>query len=331
MISVIMPVFNVAEFLDEAIQSVLNQTYSDFEFLIIDDGSTDLSPDICDKYEKIDQRIQVIHKQNGGLSDSRNVGINMAKGEYLTFIDSDDTITRDYLEKLHTEILKSEVDMVVGSVSIINEKGVQQELTKYWGKTLKPGLYNRNEYLTAYYNKRQAHAVVAWGKLYKSEVFNYIRFPNGKLNEDEYILYDLLAEVTLISVIEDRIYNYRQRSNSIMSNIVNGRNKAAGKFSRYLSLCILRLKFLVEHPNVFSQDNIRLCVDDTLEKCVQLSLLGETYDKKHILTILEEITTEYGEKSISNKAKCLATNVFFAHLYLNYRKTKRLAKSFLKG
>ncbi|MBY7145479.1 glycosyltransferase family 2 protein, partial [Levilactobacillus brevis] len=152
MISVIMPVFNVAEFLDEAIQSVLNQTYRDFEFLIIDDGSTDLSPDICDKYEKIDQRIQVIHKQNRGLSDSRNVGINMAKGEYLTFIDSDDTITRDYLEKLHTEILKSEADMVVGSVSIINEKEVQQELTKYWGKTLKPGLYNRNEYLTAYYN-----------------------------------------------------------------------------------------------------------------------------------------------------------------------------------
>lgn len=100
--------------------------------------------------------------------------------------------------------------------------------------------------------------------MYKSEIFNHIRFQNGKLNEDEYILYNLLAEVTLISVIEDRIYNYRQRSNSIVWNIANGRNKAA--FSRYLSFCILRLKFLVEHPNVFSQDNIRLCVDDTLEK-----------------------------------------------------------------
>ena len=108
LISVIVPVYNVEPYLRQCIDSILNQTYTDFELILVDDGSTDRCPEICDKYKEKDDRVRVLHKTNGGLSDARNHGIDIANGDYITFIDSDDMVSKDYLEVL-IQSLKSKM------------------------------------------------------------------------------------------------------------------------------------------------------------------------------------------------------------------------------
>ena len=110
-ISIVVPVYNVANFLDECIKTILDQSYDDFELILVDDGSTDESGSICDYYSKLDERVKVIHQKNGGLSDARNTGINISNGQFITFIDSDDYIAKDYIEKLYFSIIENNADI----------------------------------------------------------------------------------------------------------------------------------------------------------------------------------------------------------------------------
>ena len=208
LISVIIPVYNVQEYLIKCIESVINQTYENLEIILVDDGSTDKSTEICDKVKKNDSRIRVIHKENGGLSDARNVGIDNANGEYISFIDSDDYVDDNYIELLYNAIKQYDADMSIASHRVIYEKNIIDRST---GKEfcaepieiLKMLLYDNGIDTSA------------WGKLYKKSLFNEIRFPKGRFFEDSATTYMLIDKSKKIGVCSKPIYNYVIRNNSI--------------------------------------------------------------------------------------------------------------------
>lgn len=212
LISVIVPVYNVEKYLEKCVDSIINQSYHNLEIILVDDGSTDNCPVLCDKYKKKDDRIIVIHQKNGGLSAARNAGLDIAKGEYIGFIDSDDYISIDMYEKLLLAIKKCKADMGICNYIRVNELGTfgkQSSITA--GKTT--GI----QVLTHDLLNNFASWVIAWNKLYKRNLFYKIRYPIGKLNEDSFIIHKLLYETNTIACINDICYFYLQRNNSIMN------------------------------------------------------------------------------------------------------------------
>lgn len=218
LISVIMPVYNVENYLDRAIKSILNQNFESYELILIDDGSTDKSGIICDKYSnEYPERVRVIHKENGGLSDSRNVGIDAARGNYYAFIDSDDTVEPTFLRTMYDISQESSSDMVICGVKIVDIFDNELD-TKFW-KLISTGSYNNEELLRLYYNGYSEQCVVAWNKLYNKELFKNLRYEKDRINEDEAILLNLMSAVNKVYVTEEKIYNYRIRKDSIMASL----------------------------------------------------------------------------------------------------------------
>lgn len=216
MISVVVPVYNVEKYVAECIESIINQTYRDLEIILVDDGSTDNSGAICDKYSKEDERIRVIHKTNGGLSDARNVGIDVANGDYIAFVDSDDYIHPQMLEILLCNSNDNQADISVCSFVSVGEteKCNFEEINT---EEIRASNYEDNRISEIYNNNLLT--VVAWNKLYKRNLFKNIRYEYGKIHEDEFIIHKLLFEASKVSYIDNELYYYRTRSNSIMQNI----------------------------------------------------------------------------------------------------------------
>ncbi|MGQ7324723.1 glycosyltransferase family 2 protein [Streptococcus suis] len=221
LISIIVPVYNVENYLDECIQTVLAQTYSNWELLLINDGSTDSSGSMCDDYARRDDRIRVIHKNNGGLSDARNAGIDNCTGEYITFLDSDDGIREDFLETCLTTAIQHDVDIVIGHFFIWDEN--QQTFYYFVEQSQKDTieLISAQEALNrqvVWKNFNTAPFVVAWGKVFKATLFNTIRFPKGKVFEDEYTIHKALLKSDSVALINKEFYMYRRHGNSIMTS-----------------------------------------------------------------------------------------------------------------
>lgn len=210
LISVIVPVYNVEKYLNECIDSILSQTYENFELLLIDDGSTDTSSEICKSYLEKDSRIRYFRKENGGLSDARNYGIERANGEYITFIDSDDYIEKTYLEVLVNEITSNQSDVAVVNYVRVDEKGV----TSY---DIVPGkdliLTGLEALKNIFY--QNCISVSANAKLYKKEIFKDIKFPKGKLYEDISTIPFIFLKAKKIAYSSQVLYKYRIRSGSI--------------------------------------------------------------------------------------------------------------------
>lgn len=214
-ISVIVPVYNVEKYLYKCIDSILGQTYKELEIILVDDGSTDNSGVICDKYEKKDNRIKVIHKKNGGLSDARNCGLDNAIGEYIAFLDSDDWVDFKYIEILYENLRDYNAD-----ISICNFRRVhdEKELLNNHNNII---LYNNIEALQQIYTNKSVQAIVAWNKLYKKSIFKKNRFPKGKIHEDEYLIPILLYETKKIVYTDRELIYYRKTLNSIMNTKFN--------------------------------------------------------------------------------------------------------------
>ena len=209
LISVIIPVYNVEEYLEKCIDSIINQTYKNLEIILVDDGSTDNSGKLCDLLAKKDSRIVVYHKENGGLSSARNFGIDKANGEFIGFIDSDDYIDNDMYETLHNLIKKDKSDVsMCGLYNIYaNRKDSQvKEVKKY--------LMNAEEAIQMVLDSKIT-SVTAVNKLYRKEIFNDLRYDLGKTSEDAFIIVRLLDKCNLISVTNERKYYYYHRANSI--------------------------------------------------------------------------------------------------------------------
>jgi len=214
MISVVIPVYNVSVYLDECINSVVNQTYREIEIILVDDGSTDDSGKKCDCYAKQDSRIRVVHKTNGGLSSARNAGIEIAQGENIVFIDSDDVVSEDMIEFFHSEIKKDDsIGMVTCLLENFYENGSKNSILRKYQK----GIYSSKDYAKLILLQKVDNAACA--KMYKRSIIGDIRFTEGIVNED--IIFNLQLTLKPFNVLytEQPFYKYRIRSGSITTKI----------------------------------------------------------------------------------------------------------------
>ena len=215
-ITVIVPVYNVENYLEKCLDSLINQTYKNLEIIVINDGSTDNSGEICQEYAQKDNRIVYIEKENGGLSDARNVSLDKMTGSYVTFIDSDDWVELDYVEILYKKIIEYQADIAVGNYYSYNE----DEETYYfhiYGDSYYEKVYDNVSIFENLYESQEMKSfalISVWGKLYKADLVKHLRFDIGKLGEDGYLnqkIY-LLAEKTIY--LNKGLYAYRQREGS---------------------------------------------------------------------------------------------------------------------
>jgi len=213
LVSVIIPVYNVEKYLEKCMNSVLEQTYTNLEIILIDDGSTDQSGIMCDIYAERDARVKVIHKQNGGLSEARNWGLDNMTGEFLVFVDSDDYIHKDFVARLLDYIIEKKCDVVAGGyIKTITEINDTIENIDCSGDKV---VGAREAVLKLLY--RKGVPGYAWGKMYCSNLFKEIRFPVGKLFEDGITTYKVLKKTTQIGIVDYPVYYYRQRLDSIVN------------------------------------------------------------------------------------------------------------------
>lgn len=213
LISIIIPVYKVEKYLEKCIESVLKQTYTNLQIILVDDGSPDNCGKICDEYAKKDPRIEVIHKVNGGLSDARNVGIAKTKGKYIGFVDSDDYIKEDMYEILINLIKEYDADVSICNLYDVidgkeyirnNENGIQE--------------YSRLEILKEVLLDKNIQSY-AWNKLYKKELFDEIKYPIGKKYEDIGTTFYVFEKCNKIVVTSEPEYYYLKRSDSLVNNV----------------------------------------------------------------------------------------------------------------
>lgn len=214
-ISVIVPVYNVEKYIKRCVESILNQTFKDYELILIDDGSTDQSGKICDQFVTKYTNVRCYHKRNGGLSDARNYGIEKSKSEYITFIDSDDYVSSQYLECLYKACVstnsKISVCLSKNVYSLNNDENCFFNLDDK-GKI---EVYSGNE-LIEYALKGEKGSLSAWGKLYDTSFFENKRFPVGCLYEDMKVIYEIFLQCDIISFVNSPLYFYFQRPDSIV-------------------------------------------------------------------------------------------------------------------
>ena len=221
LISVIVPVYRVEEYLERCVESILSQTYENLEVILVDDGSPDRCPAICDAYAGKDARVKVIHQENKGLSGARNAGIELAAGEYLAFVDSDDYVSPHFIEGLY-ELLQ-ETGCAIGQCRFSYVKG--EKLTEegdfafciYRGESLMEQLYGPEEKATYF--------VVAWNKLYRAELFKEtgIRYPEGRIHEDEATTYQLFHAARKLAFLDKAMYGYYTENGGSITSVFSAK------------------------------------------------------------------------------------------------------------
>lgn len=211
LISVIVPIYNVEKYLARCVDSIVNQTYKNLEIILVDDGSPDRCPQMCDDYAKKDSRIKVVHKKNGGLSDARNAGMAVATGEYISFIDSDDYVSDAFFKCLLAVMNKENSDIAECSVVKFYEDNRFDEFSD----DLSVKTYDTQDAMSALIAENPFHQHV-WNKLYKTELVKDIPYAVGKLNEDEFWTYQVFGRANKVSKLNKTMYYYFQRNSSIM-------------------------------------------------------------------------------------------------------------------
>ncbi len=245
LVSIIVPIFNGEKYLDLCLESIISQTYRNLEILLIDDGSTDSSPEICDAYSKRDSRIKVIHKANGGLSSARNAGLDRMRGEYVSFVDCDDYLFRDMVEFFIGIVREHNCDLVTGASVDTRERTIAEVEQLPLEVRITTG--------TALLYDREGFAVTVMHKLYKSDIFNGLRFTEGMIYEDAAILVPILWRCKTVAVTNRKVYFYYLSPNSIM------RSPFSEKRLDAIKVYDLRREFFREHG--LSELNERNSVD----------------------------------------------------------------------
>lgn len=220
-VSIIVPVFNVERYLEQCITSIANQSYSNLEIILIDDGSTDSSGGICDNWAQKDERVVVIHQLNRGLSCARNKGLEIASGDLICFVDSDDFIEKEYVTTLYKCYKESDADMVICMGRRVNSEGIPYEPSTPAPRKCN-SLLTEEDFWDEY--ARNMYFIVVWSKLYKKSVFNNIRFPEGEINEDEAILWKIVAACHRVYCTDAVEYNYRIHGTSVMRSPFSKKN-----------------------------------------------------------------------------------------------------------
>ena len=311
MISVIVPVYNIEKYIGKCIQSVLSQTYTDFELLLINDGSKDSSGEICSSWAKIDARIRVISKENEGVSVARNLGIDSAKGEFIFFLDGDDWISPECLEKMLLR-MTPEVDAVISEWDEPEDEGYDSVLiTK---KKQKEGLVSNEEiwkdiYESFFYPK------VLWGKLYRKELWNNVRLKKGTIySEDTYAMLEVFQNVRSLYSIQEPLYNYLQRGSGISQKLT----------TRIYEDYIKTLDFKYQIAQKTYPQFLELSgIEYIREAYILLEMYSQEHEKEKALRLIEKMKAVYRSTDIkqpifSQKVLMLPTGLMYC--WINIRK-----------
>lgn len=247
-ISIVVPVYNVAKYLKRCIDSILAQTFSDFEVILVNDGSTDESSEICDLYASKDNRVRVIHKPNGGLSSARNIGIENATGTYIGFVDSDDYIAEDMYEVLYRNIQREQADMSLCSLFDVYGDKVQkiERNPRYM-------VLDAEEAIRIVLEAKIT-SVTAVNKLYRRELFDNVKYPEGRVAEDAFVIVQLLKQCRKVVLTTEQKYYYIHREGSITTR----------KFSKrdcdVIDAYLLNLQIIEEeYPSIIDVARMRVC------------------------------------------------------------------------
>lgn len=234
LITIIVPIYEAEKYLNKCIESLVNQTYTNIEIILVNDGSPDSCSSICEKWKRIDDRIVVLNKENGGQSDARNAGMKIAKGEYFIFVDSDDYVSKDYVGYLFDILETNKADIAVGKMEKFLEDSsleIKQNDREYIL------IFNSIEAIQDFlYEKHFVTSVTA--KIYKRELFEGIEFPKGKKYEDLYVLYKIVSKCNIVVYGNKSIYYYMIRRGSTIGTLDPVKNKdfllAAKEVHRYV-------------------------------------------------------------------------------------------------
>ncbi|MCM3150853.1 glycosyltransferase [Priestia megaterium] len=299
LVSIIVPVYNVEKYLKRCIESIINQDYKNIEVIIVNDGSTDDSNKILQDFERVDNRICVINKENGGLSSARNVGLRRAKGDFICFVDSDDWIDHLMITKMIKICIQENADIVQCGYREVYEnrtigKVVKLDEKDFTGKSI----------TSIYFSNIDFHTVV-WNKIYKRSILNEISFVEGKQYEDTMASFEMLLKSKRLYNISDVFYNYYQRDNSIMGSVFSERKLDALFAGRYvINLCEEQA---IEY---IDQARILFCY-----YCfclyAELSMTNIKSKSKFKKQILQEYSSEYHkiDKIVLNDAKSNAAKL----------------------
>lgn len=289
LVSIIVPVYNAQEYLDQCVESIIVQTYKKIELILVNDGSTDNSLLKCLAWAKKDNRVIVKDKFNSGVSSTRNEGLSLAKGEYIMFVDSDDFIDKTLLEVLINNIKNNNSDIAIADfVRFIDDK---KTYNKYTNLNF---IAAKKEKFVNLYNEYNIITVVQWGKLFKKEIFDGLEFPVGKIHEDEYMIFEELKRAQKVSYILQPLYYYRYRADSIMNKPFNISRYDAVKYLEERNEYFTKLKYsdlIRKNNNMIFNNLLGLQIMRKIKKCEEI----EDY------LIYDKMIKKYAKKNISLK------------------------------
>lgn len=272
MISVIVPIYNVIQYLPQCMESILAQSWQDMEIILVDDGSKDECPRLCDEYAAQDARIRVIHKPNGGLSDARNAGMRVAKGEWIYFIDSDDWMHPDALKQLYEFAIKNQCEVVQGNLYYAYKDHLLYRL---------PNKKESNQYV---FEREEAMRLLiindrvknfAWGKLYRADILRDLDFPVGKYFEDSFWQHKVMHRVKHYGIIDEPLYYYRQREDSIsgtassrLKDLVEGYDERLAFIQEHYPQFVPLMKKMCQkvHDQVYPSNNVSFKIKSFLAR-----------------------------------------------------------------
>lgn len=302
LISVIVPIYNVEKYLDRCIKSILNQSYKNLDIILIDDGSKDRCSEICDQWERKDNRITVIHKENSGLSDTRNIGIELSHGSYLSFIDSDDYVHKDFIKILYELCKKYDSDI---SMCGVYETCEEEDTTK----NIKGG-NEEVKYTKSILSKKDSLYCVAWNKLYKREVFQNVRYPKGKIHEDVAVIYKLLYFSNKVAITDIKLYFYFNNPNSIMRSNYTKKHLDIldGLYDSYLF-------FIRNNEEEYAFNVLNDYIDNILDQYKQCQTLGK--DAKEIeKNLLIKYSTTYKSVLLNVKISIISKIKYIVYRFI---------------
>ena len=310
LISIIVPIYKVEEYLNRCVESIINQTYDNLEIILVDDGSPDKCPQMCDAWEEKDGRITVIHKKNGGLSDARNAGMKIAKGKYISFVDSDDLIDYSFIEYLYNALIETGAELSACDVEEFKDENL---LTLHEKKYAKSFIATAEQAL-AQLIKGRGFRAVAWNKLYCREILRDEEFEYGRLHEDEFFTYRIINKCKKLTFVSLPLYKYRQREGSIMKAKSNRQLDA-------LDAGYQRLIFLKKnYPKLYLSDKITFC-DFCLfvySQAVQGKYDNSEEVKQRIKQYRRQINfsfIEFLKSNIKCKYYIMASNVYLISIF----------------
>lgn len=309
-VSIIIPVYNISGYLSRCIESCINQTFSDIEIIVVNDGSTDNSLEIIEKFAQTDRRISIINKENEGLMLARKSGIDIAKGEFVFHLDGDDYIEEITIEVLHNEVTKQKIDIAIGSFSTDTKN---LAVPFFYPKE---GIWNSEEYMSYIISN---YSFSIWGKLIRKELYKNIEHMQINIGEDVFAILKIMTQQPKISIINKPLYHYVQRESSMTNN-----NNIQKRSAQELQCAIVISKLL--HELISNETNkIRLTFIAANKICFFLCTNGHFGEKRQ--WIRDYLRTNFIQNKRNRDYLWKENKLIFMQLFISYYLSPRVSQS----